>query len=426
MNETPNNDFSDLRKKAEEKLRRLPKILKRMTPEDILDIMHELHVYQIELEMQNEELIEAQQRIEQSYEKYSDLFDLAPIAYFIFDRDGLILNVNYTGSNLLCIDKKQLVGKPLSVFLTGKQSQDDFFHHRNLVFETERSQSCEVQMRKSNSSVFYAMMESMVLKDEDGRFTHFRSAILDVTRRKEQETAIALALKTERELSELKSRFISMASHEFRTPLATVLSSLYLLEKYNQPNDEEKRTRHLKKIRNSVQGLNDILNDFLSLGQIENGNIKNSPARLDVAQFLKETFEEIKTSNGIHTFSYQHTGAARDVILDKKLLKICVSNLLTNAVKYSPDGGTIELRSEITLNPKTLIISVKDEGIGIPEDDQSKVFGQFFRARNAETIQGTGLGLNIVKKLVNIIGGSISFMSREGNGTTFILKITKC
>ncbi len=420
MNFSYRHDFALLRKKAEAKLRKLPKVLKQMTPEDILDVMHELHVYQIELEMQNEELMEAQHRIEQSYEKYSDLFDLAPSAYFILDRDGVILNVNYTGSNMLEIDKRHLVGKPLSLFLTGKNCQEDFFYHRGTVLETEGSQSFEVTMRRRDDTRFYAMIKSSVLKDEHGEFIHFRSVIIDMTKQKEQEKAIAYALKREQELGELKSRFLSMASHEFRTPLATILSSLYLIEKYNAYNVEEKRLKHIRKIRSSVQGLNEILNDFLSLEQIENGTIRNIPEVLNLAHFSKEIMEEIKQGNGHHHFVCRHKGR-QEVFLDKKLLKICLSNLLSNAVKYSPNGKTIELLTEV--RPEEITISVNDEGIGIPEEDQAQIFEQFFRAKNADAIQGTGLGLSIIKKLTLIMSGTIGFRSAENKGSSFTITL---
>ncbi|RMF29822.1 MAG: PAS domain S-box protein [Bacteroidetes bacterium] len=234
---------------------------------------------------------------------------------------------------------------------------------------------------------------------------------------RKREKELKIALEKEKELSELKSRFVSMASHEFRTPLSTILSSIELLEAYLHSGNVEKGSKHIERIKASVNHLITILNDFLSLSKLEEGNLQPQIAELDIEAFSREVLDEIagllKPGQTLH---YSHEGPA---ILhsDKTFLKHIFSNLLSNAVKYSPDGKPIHLRTH--LDGRALQVEVEDQGIGIPREDQRHLFTRFFRARNAENIKGTGLGLNIVRRYVEILGGEIIFESEEGKGTRF-------
>lgn len=219
----------------------------------------------------------------------------------------------------------------------------------------------------------------------------------------------------------MKSQFVSIASHEFRTPLATILTSAELIEKYNKPEDLEKKEKHFRKIKTSVSRIKEILIDFLSVDEVEKGKITNNPETFNLVDFIKYTVEETKQFNGIHTQKYEHFGNHQNAILDKKLLKTCLTNLIINAYKYSPTGGAIEIKSKQS-SFGNIEINIIDHGIGIPLEDQAYIFSRFFRAKNAEYTQGTGLGLNITKELIKIMGGSISFTSDTDKGTTFSLK----
>jgi signal transduction histidine kinase len=237
------------------------------------------------------------------------------------------------------------------------------------------------------------------------------------------------ALEKEKQLNELKSRFVSMASHEFRTPLSTILSSSTLVEKYLDKGDldpaaiKENASRHLKRIKSSVGNLTSILNDFLSLDKLEQGKVEIKPVHFDLVKFADELIEEIQaTLKKGQKILYTHSGKT-DVYLDKQMLKNILYNFISNAGKYSPEDSVIEFSSNLDKNGLT--ISVTDYGIGIPDQDQMHLFERFFRAKNVTNIQGTGLGLNIVKRYSNLLNGEVSFSSKEGKGTTFNLTINK-
>lgn len=247
----------------------------------------------------------------------------------------------------------------------------------------------------------------------------------EVQERKSAETAlresareIQKALEKEKELSELKSRFVSMASHEFRTPLSTILSSISLLSRYTEGSQQEKRDKHIQRIKSAVRNLTGILNDFLSLSKLEEGRIENQPFEFELQELCPEVIDEIQgllkdgqeiIHEGIHT--------PMTVNWDKRLVKNILFNLLSNASKYSDEGKKIFLKER--LEGDYLLIDITDQGIGIPEADQVYLFTRFFRAANAMNIQGTGLGLNIVKRYIDLVGGSITFDSQLNVGTTF-------
>jgi len=233
---------------------------------------------------------------------------------------------------------------------------------------------------------------------------------------------LRLALSKEKELSELKSRFVTMASHEFRTPLSTILSSASLAGKYNEAEQEPKRIKHLDRIKSSVNNLTSILNDFLSLGKLEEGMVNCSPSEFNIVDLANELIAEMKevTLNG-QAIHFVHQGDSTLVFLDKNLTRNICINLLSNAIKYSPENKPIYF-TLITF-PDKVILKITDEGIGIPKSEQQHIFDRFFRANNASNIQGTGLGLNIVKKYTELMEGSIRFESDGENGTTFIVEL---
>jgi PAS domain S-box-containing protein len=227
-------------------------------------------------------------------------------------------------------------------------------------------------------------------------------------------------LAKEKDLNELKSRFVTMASHEFRTPLSTVLSSAYLLEKYCTTEDQPRRRKHIDRIISSVNMLTDILNDFLSVGKIEEGKITVRPATINIKDHIHTITGEMASlqKKGQHIL-HQHSGEEK-VILDPAILKHIVMNLLSNAIKFSPEGSPIEVKSAVHKNK--LILSIKDHGIGIPREDQSRLFERFHRGSNVMNIQGTGLGLHIVGKYTELMNGKIKCKTELEKGTEFILE----
>ncbi|MBS1532258.1 MAG: PAS domain S-box protein [Bacteroidetes bacterium] len=229
------------------------------------------------------------------------------------------------------------------------------------------------------------------------------------------------SLEKEKELGQLKSRFVSMASHEFRTPLTTILLSANLIDKYANPNANPNITQHTGKIKKATFNLTSILDDFLSLEKLETGHIKASFTNFDIVKFAEDITEEMQLAakQGQHIV-YSARGGERIVHLDEKLLRNCIINLISNAIKYSGERTIIEFETEITDNE--YIVSVCDDGIGIPESEQKHLFEAFFRAHNTGNIPGTGLGLNIVARYVKLMKGRIEFKSEVNTGTCFVLR----
>lgn len=234
----------------------------------------------------------------------------------------------------------------------------------------------------------------------------------------EREIELEKSLAKERELGELKSRFVSMASHEFRTPLSTIQSSVSLIGRYQKSEEQPNREKHINKVRSSVTHLTGILNDFLSLNKLEEGKVVTNLEHIDILELANEITEEmkalLKTGQVLRT---QFDIEAHQVYSDRKILKNILLNLISNAIKYSDENASIDFN--LKTNSDLLEFSIRDYGIGIPEEEQKHLFDRFFRASNVINIEGTGLGLNIVKKYVEMLGGEIDFNSVLNEGTTF-------
>lgn len=227
------------------------------------------------------------------------------------------------------------------------------------------------------------------------------------------------ALSKEKELSDLKSRFVSMASHEFRTPLSTILSSASLVSKYTETAQQENREKHINRIKNAVANLNGLLNEFLSIEKIEDGKIAVHYSVFNIKDLLETISSEMQSiAKKGQQVIYKHTGAEK-VLLDAALLQNMLLNLLSNAVKFSPENAAIHVTSH-TAND-AITISVKDSGIGISAEDQQHLFERFFRGTNVTNIQGTGLGLHIVSKYAELLNGQITFTSQLEQGTLFTI-----
>lgn len=228
-------------------------------------------------------------------------------------------------------------------------------------------------------------------------------------------TELTEGLNRERELNVLKTHFVSMASHEFRTPLSTILSSISLIEKYPLASQQDNRVKHTRRIKNAVCGLNATLNDFLSLDKLEEGNLTLNWEVVDLTRYFGEIIGEFeaacKPDQKIDLWLTGHPEA----MLDRQLFRNVMINLISNGLKYSDADVDIRASAE----PHVFWVEISDRGIGIPETDQQNLFSRFFRAGNAQSIHGTGLGLNIVKQYVELMHGKIECKSRENEGTTF-------
>lgn len=244
----------------------------------------------------------------------------------------------------------------------------------------------------------------------------------DITKRKQAEEEVRKALEREKELSELKSRFISMASHEFRTPLTAIQGSADLLQHYSQKLSDEKKLTHLHRIQDSIQHMVQLLDDILLIGKAEAGKTEFQPATLDLKQYCCNLVEEMQlTASSQHKIAFSILGECTQACMDEKLLRHILTNLLSNAIKYSPQGGTVHF--ELACGQKEVTFQIKDQGIGIPPEDLRRLFESFHRAKNVGKITGTGLGLAIVKRSVDLHGGKISVTSEVGVGTAFTVRL---
>ncbi|HEY9671644.1 MAG TPA: PAS domain S-box protein [Waterburya sp.] len=255
------------------------------------------------------------------------------------------------------------------------------------------------------------------LFDDSGYLIECQAVGRDITKLKQAEAEIVKALAKERELSELRSSFVSLVSHEFRTPLTTIQSSAELLERYNHKLSDDKKQNHYRRIQNAVQRMTQLLEDILTIGKAEAGKLNFEPSSMDVVAFCRELVESMQMSlQQRHNLNFVVIGDCTNAPLDEKLLSHILTNLISNAIKYSPDGGVVQF--DLVCNPESVVFRIQDSGIGIPSNDIKRLFESFGRASNVGTIPGTGLGLAIVKRCVDLHRGTIVVDSEVGVGTT--------
>jgi PAS domain S-box-containing protein len=286
--------------------------------------------------------------------------------------------------------------------------------HRKQIEQNMIRQQKELERITDEIKLLNAELEAKV----EERTLILREAL---QRLEESQKELSESLEKEKQLNEIKSRFVSMASHEFRTPLSTVLSSASLAMKYTTTEEQDKRVRHLEKIKSSVKHLNDILEDFLSLGKLDEGKVLSHSSEFDLEEFITELIDEIKGLLKKDQEIQFHYKGNKEVFSDKKLLKNILINLITNAIKFSGEDGSINISADI--NESRGQIRVSDNGIGIPQEDLEHMFSSFYRGANALNIQGTGLGLHIVKRFVELMDGQVEIKSELGSGTTITITI---
>lgn len=371
--------------------------------------------------------------------EFEALFNNAAIGIIIVNSEGRILLVNQFALNQFGYEPEELVGKKIELLIPRRfkerhEHHRDHYHNHN-PHSRPMGRGMDLFAVKKNGGEFPVEVSLSTYTNDAGQFSI--AFVSDITIRKESEIALVQlnaeleqkvkertqslleALEKEKELNELKSRFVSMASHEFRTPLSTILSSVYLVSQYTTTEDQPKRDKHVQRIISSVNMLTDILNDFLSVGKIEEGKIQVRLSELNIEESINNLISEIhpilKPGQNI---DYYHSGNKK-LRLDATLLRHILMNLVSNAIKFSPDQATIRIHTEMT--DAALILRVSDEGMGISEEDQQHLFQRFFRGANVTNIQGTGLGLHIVAKYVELLQGTISCASEIGKGTNFTI-----
>ncbi|QXP80311.1 MULTISPECIES: PAS domain-containing sensor histidine kinase [Winogradskyella] len=287
------------------------------------------------------------------------------------------------------------------------------------IEKTLQGEHCSFEIEFNNRCY---LVNTTPLMNLENKIEQILMVYNNITLQKDAELEVVNTLKKEQELSELKSRFISMASHEFRTPLSAILSSAILIEKLNAPGKEDKRLKHVSKIRSNVKNLVVILNDFLSLSKLQEGKVLAQPSSFDLIDFSKSVIEEMESvKKSGQTFHFKCEVPKVDVFLDHKLMRHILFNLLSNAIKYSEEEKTIVFK--IKIENTQIFIAIIDEGIGIPKEEIEHMFQRFYRANNTTNIEGTGLGLNIVKQYTELMGGAIKLESKLNVGSTFNIQL---
>lgn len=330
---------------------------------------------------------------------------------------------------------EKIWGKSCTSLYEQPSSWMDIIHpeDRERVLTTIKTQHCaeidqEFRIVHPDGSVRWIRDRAFPVRDELGQVYRIVGIGEDITDRKQVEEEVCKALEKERELSILKTRFVSMTSHEFRTPLTTIALSSGLLETYGAKWTQEKKQTHLKRIKSAVQRMAEMLDDVLLIGKAEADKVEFKPAPLELHEFCQEIMAEMQlATDKQHILSFVSHGRCLGSdtgelpLLDEKLLHHILTNLLSNAIKYSPKGGTI--RCELTCDSKEAIFRIQDQGIGISKEDQKRLFETFYRGANVGNIPGTGLGLAIVKNFVELHGGELMVDSQVDVGTTFIVKL---
>ncbi len=398
----------------------------------------------------------------------ASLFTYATEGIILANQKGEIVLVNPYGEKLFGYEHEELVGKRIELLIPGdlrgkhEKHREHFHQHpvnrsmgagRDLYAQRKDGTTFPVEISlshyRSNDAAFVIafIIDITIRKQHEQVQHHQREELQRVSQeikklngeleQKVQDRTMMLretlaqlenskheleaSLEKEKELSDLKSRFVSTVSHEFRTPLSTVLSSAALLAKYTTEKDQDKRDKHIQRIKESVTHLNGLLEDLLSLGKLEEGLIKPRLEKFALGNFLHDLITEMnEIAKPTQTITYNQQGTD-EIVSDKRLLKNILLNLLSNAIKFSPEDGAIKIDSNG--KAKEVEIRVKDSGIGISAEDQQHLFERFFRARNATNIAGTGLGLHIVSKYLELLKGKIEVKSELGKGTTFIITI---
>jgi len=407
------------------------------------------------------------------FKEYQDIFNLLlgtiSEGVIVVDKHQIIIEANESAKRMFGYDKDQLLEQPLNILIPENHHVEHSTHFKGFLKENKRRQMGQGRdifgLRKDgsvfpleaglNPFILYGKNYVMVLviditlrkKQEqkikklnteleekvEQRTEELKTALyklkalnieLDLENKKriQAEEEVNTALIKERELNELKTKFLSLVSHEFKTPLSGILTSTILLSKYELTEQQEKRDKHIKIITNKVHYLNNILNDFLSVEKLETGKIRYTPATFKLSKVVNEVVynANMLLKDG-QKISYPEDIDDFSLYQDEKIVELTLFNLVHNAIKYSSENTTIDIR--ITQDDSETIFEVKDNGIGIPEKDQKNIFNRYFRAENVLLTQGTGIGLNIVKNHVENLGGSICFTSKENVGTTFSIII---
>lgn len=332
----------------------------------------------------------------------------------IFDQDLKYLFAEGQGLYELGIETEDLIGLD---YLSRLDAETRAVVEPNLK-DVFQGKGCSFEIQVNDG--FY-LLNSVPLINDQGIIDRILVVEKNITTQKRAAEKLRESLEAEKELNEMKSRFVSMASHEFRTPLTTINSSANLIQRYHEKQRYDATPKHVNRIKGAVRNLTNILNDFLSLEKLESGNINVTKVKFNLSNLLFDVIEEVEGLKKNEQNIVVDIKSDLWVFSDPQLIKNVFLNLLSNALKYSHDDGKIIVKVEEKFNEMSFL--VQDFGIGIPVHEQEKLFTRFFRAENVVNIEGTGLGLNIVAKYVDLLQGNINFESKQNVGTSFYVNL---
>jgi signal transduction histidine kinase len=418
-----------LRQQAEDELGKQASALIPITGADTLRLLHELQVHQIELEMQNEELVQARAEAEEAYRQYTDLYDFAPVGYFTLARDGTISKVNLAGANLLELRRVDLLTRRLGMF-TSDESHSAFNAFFDKLLTGEGKKNCELMFDRKEDAPLWVCLEATCF--EGGQ--ECRVVMMDISQRKQAEELLGqytgeLEQRVEERTAELiranhaKDQFLAIMSHELRTPLNGILTGCQLLlEGVHKPlNEKQESTVNI--MYSSGKYLLGLIVDILDVARIESGKFEIYPEVANAHEICQSSLDLMKPLADKKSIivEYVPTSNAVTIFADPKCLKQILVNLLNNAVKFTPAKGTIKLEVQADAKASLMRFSITDTGIGIRPQDLQKIFDPFVQLDNglSRHYEGSGLGLALVKKLVDLHSGNLEVQSEIGKGSCF-------
>lgn len=366
------------------------------------------------------ELKAAHEALRQSEEMHRFLIETMRNGFAIYDQADQITYVNDRFCELLGYTRAELIGTS-SLTYVDPANAEKITTHLDLRYQGQSS-SYELSVLRKDGQSIHLLIAASPLLGEQGQVTGSFAAISDITLQKQAELALRAALDKEKELNELKSRFVSMASHEFRTPLSTIFALTESLVAYRSQMTEAQIDQRLEKVQLQISYLKAIMEDVLHLARLQARRAEFNPAWVNLDALCRSVIDEFLERQDLAPRLHYHCDEpARVVQLDKKLMLQIINNLVSNALKYSADDQPIFI--EVRYQASSVLIQVRDEGIGIPAADLPHLFEPFHRATNVGTVAGTGLGLTLVKEAVELHGGEITVESALATGTTFTLTL---
>lgn len=410
--------FGRLRKRAEKALDNSRVEFDDLSPNNMQHLIHELRVHQIELEMQNEALYQAQVELETSRDRISDLYDFAPVGYLTLSEAGLIEEVNLTLAGWLGLDRSRVVGHPFSDFVARGSDQDAAYLHYKTLLESGEPQRSEVDLVKADGSRFCARLDS-IREDRPGQGQWVRTAISDITERKRVEESLKIE-QAARDLAEqatrFKTQFLAMVSHELRSPLTSIKGFASTLIAGDVVFDSAQQQEFLVIIDQEADKLIELVDQLLNLSHLQAGTLQIHCAPVSLQESLTLGRAQLQALTAHHQLVLPSSDHLPLVIADSARIAQVITNLISNAVKYSPE------HTPITLSARQIEgfveVSVTDQGEGIPDQDREKVFEAFEQLETKSHLTGVGLGLAICKGLVEAHGGRIWIEDRPEPGTT--------